>query len=247
MSDGLMAGQPDGRLRLSGMIAIVLCLAAGPFGRPAVGQVGHEPGSSPYRDVPAHPGPVLFVGHLGGDRGNAGSGMSNARTFGLRYELPAGHSVIFQFTGAYLQGDRFVLNPYVDSSSSQRKTGPFTSDLALGEIGMQLRLSGGKSWRGLAPYVGTALGLIFDVKEPKDTSAYRFGTKLTPAFATGVRWYASRHLQMNVDLRIQAWRLKYPVAYHLAAPDGSRILPLDRTLQDWTMHPWISAGVGWIF
>ena len=30
MSDGLMAGQPDGRLRLSGMIAIVLCLAAGP-------------------------------------------------------------------------------------------------------------------------------------------------------------------------------------------------------------------------
>ena len=210
-------------------------------------QVGHDPSNSPYRDVPVHPGPMLFFGHLGGDRGNAGSGMSNARTFGLRYELPAGRALIFQFTGVYLKGDRFVLNPYVDSTAALRKTGPFESDLAMGEIGMQLRLSGGKSWRGLAPYVGMGLGLMFDAKEPKDTSDYRFGTKLTPALATGVRWYAGRHLQVNVDLRAQMWRLKYPVAYHLAAPDGSRILPLTRTLQDWTLHPWLSVGVGWIF
>jgi hypothetical protein len=227
---------------------MVLFLAVGPSGRPAVAQVGHDPGNSPYRDVPVHAGPMVSFGHLSGDRGTAGSGVSNARTFGLRYELPAGRALIFQFSGAYLQGDRFVLNPYEDSSSARRKTGPFKSDLAMAEIGMQLRLTGGKTWHGLAPYVGTGLGLIFNAsKEPRDTSEYRFGTKLTPAFATGARWYASRHLQVNVDLRAQMWRLKYPVAYHTAAPDGSRIISLDRTLQDWTLHPWISLGVGWIF
>ena len=224
---------------------IFLCVLAS--WRPGAAQVGHDPGNSPYRDVPLHPGPMFFVGHLSGDRGLAGSGMSNARTFGFRYELPAGRALIFQFTGVYLKGDRFVLNPFVDSTSALRKTGPFESDLALAEIGMQLRLSGGKSWHGLAPYLGTGLGLLFDVKEPRDTSGYRFGTKLTPALSSGVRWYPARHLQVNFDARIQAWRLKYPVAYHLQAADGSRIVPIDRTLQDWTLHPWISVGVGWIF
>jgi hypothetical protein len=190
---------------------------------------------------------MLFVGHLSGDRGKAESGMSNARTFGLRYELPAGRALIFQFTGVYFKGDRFVINPYVNATAPQRKTGPFETDLGMGEIGMQLRLTGGKTWRGFAPYAGMALGLMFDVKEPRDTSGYRFGTKLTPAVAAGARWYPARHIQVNLDLRLQMWRLKYPVAYHLAAPDGSRILPLTSTLQDWTLHPWISVGVGWIF
>lgn len=210
-------------------------------------QVGHDPGNSPYRDVPVHPGPMVFVGHLSGDRGSAGSGFSNARTYGLRYELPAGRSLIFQFTSVFFKGDQFVINPHVDTNAVGRKTGPFPAELFMGEIGMQLRLTGGKSWRGFAPYLGTALGLVSSTKQPRDTSSYRFGTKLTPSLATGVRWYPTRHLQINADLRAQLWRLRYPVSYHDSAPDGSRVIALNRTLQDWTLHPWISLGVGWIF
>src|SRR5258705_43998 len=88
-------------------------------------QVGHDPASSPYHDIVLHPGPVFFFGHLGADRGNAGAGTSNARTFGARYELPAGHAVQFQFTGAFLQGDRFIIDPRADSSSAERRTGPY--------------------------------------------------------------------------------------------------------------------------
>src|SRR5690349_12491965 len=81
-------------------------------------QVGHDPGTSPYHDILLHPGPVFFFGHLSADRGNAHAGTSNARTFGLRYELPAGRAVQFQFTGAYLQGDRFIIDPRADSASA---------------------------------------------------------------------------------------------------------------------------------
>jgi hypothetical protein len=239
----------DGRWRTKLARALVLLSIIPSFHLSA--QVGHDPAHSPYRDILLHPGPVVLVGHLGADRGVAGAGTSNALTFGARYEIPAGKTLHFQFTGAYLHGDRFIINPGADSASPGRKTGPFTSDLALVEVGMQLRLTGGKTWRGFAPYVGTGLGLIFDVNSPGDTtgSGYQFGTKLTLALATGVRWYPARHLMINADVRAQLWRLKYPISFHDAtqASDGSRVLPLTQPLNDWTLHPWVSLGIGWIF
>src|SRR5438552_2517091 len=155
-------------------------------------QVGHNPATSPYRDIALHPGPMFFVGHLGADRGNVGVGTSNALTYGARYELPAGRVVQFQFTGAYLRGDRFLVNPYADSNSASRRTAPAKSDLLQVEIGMQLRLTGGKTWRGLAPVVGTGLGLIAELNAAADTSGYRCGTKFPAAFAPGLRWYPAR-------------------------------------------------------
>ena len=240
--------------RLSGwavrtVIGVAALLTAQPPNRLAA-QVGHDPASSPYHDILLHPGPVFFFGHLGADRGSADAGTSNARTFGARYELPAGHAVQFQFTGAFLQGDRFIIDPRADSSSAERRTGPYKSDLGLVEIGMQLRLTGGKTWRGFAPYAGTGLGLMFDLNSPGDTtgSGYRFGTKLTVAFATGLRWYPARRVLINADVRAHMWKLKYPVSFHSTlSPDGSRVIPLTQPLNDWTLHPWISLGIGWIF
>jgi hypothetical protein len=212
-------------------------------------QIGHDPGTSPYHDIPLHPGPMLFYGHLSGDRGRSGAGVSNASTIGVRYEIPAGRSMLFQFTTAYLRGDRFIYDPRADSTSPQRRVGPVKSDLALAEVGLQLRLTGAKTWRGVAPYAGTALGLMFDVNSPGDTtgSGYRFGTKLTFAMATGVRWYPSRRITVNADVRAHLWRLKYPLSFHNPAPDGSTVVPLRQNLTDWTVHPWVSLGIGWIF
>lgn len=212
-------------------------------------QVGHDPFNSPYRDIPLHPALFVFGGHLSHDRGRTGAGPSNASTFGARYEMPAGHSMGFQFTLAYLRGDRFILDPRVDSTSPYRKQGPFPTDLGLAEIGLQLRLTGGKTWHGLAPYVGTGLGLMFDLNSPGDTtlSGYQFGTKISLAGSTGVRWYASRHLVVNADLRAHLWRLKYPLSFHVPAPDNSQIVAPNQPLSDWTAHPWVSVGLGWIF
>jgi hypothetical protein len=214
-------------------------------------QVGHDPGASPFRDIPLLAAPVAYVGSLSGDRGVAGAGMSNAVTFGARYEIPAGRSLLFQFTGAYLSGDRFIVDPRADSDSAARRTGPFKSDLALAEIGLQLRLTGSKSWHGFAPYCGTALGFVFDVNSPGDTtgSGYRFGSKFTLAGATGVRWYPSRRLMINAEARAQLWRLSYPLSFYdsTKASDGSRVLPLTQPRKDWTLHPWFSVGIGWTF
>ena len=212
-------------------------------------QVGHNPGDSPYQDIPLHPSPVFFFGHLSADRGRAGAGISNARTFGARYEIPAGRSLLFQFTAAYLDGDRFIIDPRADSTSPQRRTGPVPAAIAITDVAMQLRLTGGKTWHGIAPYAGVGMGLAYDVRSGRDTtgSLYKFGTKFVLNGATGVRWYPARRIMVDADLRGQMWRLKYPVSFHTPAPDGSRVLPLSQPLTDWTLHPWISFGIGWIF
>ena len=235
--------------QVAGKIARLVLLGVVATWRPGAAQVGHDPLNSPYRDIPLHPVFFVFGGHLSHDRGRTGAGPSNASTFGARYELPAGHSMGFQFTLAYLSGDRFILDPRADSTSPFRKQGPFPTDLALAEIALQLRLTGGKTWHGLAPYVGTGLGLMFDLRSPGDTtlSGYRFGTKISLSGSTGVRWYTGRHLIVNADLRAHLWRLKYPLSFHTPAPDGSQIVPPTQPLSDWTAHPWISVGLGWIF
>jgi hypothetical protein len=212
-------------------------------------QMGHDPATSPYRDILLHPGPMVFVGHMSGDRGRSGAGPSDALTFGARYEIPAGHSMLFQLTTAYLHGNRFIYDPRADSTSPERRVGPVKSDLALAEVGLQLRLTGAKTWHGLAPYVGTGLGMMFDVNSPGDTtgSGYAFGTKFSLAFATGVRWYPARRIQIDGDVRAHFFRLRYPLSFHNPAPDGSLVVPLTQNLTDWTVHPWISLGVGWTF
>jgi hypothetical protein len=212
-------------------------------------QVGHDPAHSPYQDIILRSTPILFFGHLSADRGRAGVGLSNARTFGARYEIPAGRSLLFQFTAAYLEGDRFVIDPRADSTSPERRTGPVPAAIAITDVGIQLRLTGGKTWRGIAPYAGVGIGLAYDVRSGRDTtgSGYQFGTKFVLNGATGVRWYPTRRVMVDADLRAQFWRLRYPVSFHTPAPDGSRVVPLSQPLTNWTLHPWISLGIGWIF
>ena len=250
MMDGQAAGRPDGRLRRFVTCVATLVLAVGPSGRPAVGQVGHDAGSSPYRDITLLPALGVYAGHLSGDRGRVDAGPSNANTIGLRYELPSGRSMLFQFNAAYLMGDRFIINPFADSSSAERKTGPYETNLILTEIALHLRLTGNKSWHRIGPYVGLGLGVLFDVHSPGDTtkSGYKFGTKVGIATAGGIRWYATRHLFLNPEARLEFWKLKYPSSFHAQlSPDGSRVVPITQNLTDWTTHPWFSLGVGWTF
>ncbi len=220
-------------------------------------QIGHDPGSSRYHDVLLHPVLSVYGGYLSGDRGRADAGVSNAQTIGARYELPSGKSLVFQFHAAYLMGDRFIIDPTEDSTSPGRKTGPHESNLLLTEIALNHRLTGGKMWRRWGPYVGVALGLVFDLHSPGDTtgingasaSGYSFGTKVGLGAALGTRWYPTRRrIVVNAEARMQAWRLKYPPSFHAQlSPDGSRVVPLSQALTDWTWHPWLSLGIGWTF
>ncbi len=212
-------------------------------------QVGHEPSHSPYHDVRRGGVWVLTFGYLGGSRGSVGVGLSDGKTGGIRYE------VLFGAIGAslglgYGQTNRFVVDPTKDSAS--RKTGPFTNDLVLADAGLQLVLTGRKTWRGFAPYVGGGLGVAISSTSPRDPSGYRFGTKFTIAPNAGLRWYPARRLSVRGDFRLVLWKLNYPLSYRVPGPTGcttdcSVVVPATASLTDWTAHPWTTIGVGWTF
>ena len=246
----IMGGQAVRRsggrhVRRAAIVSAVVLLIAGPPDR-LTAQVGHDPGQSPYKDV--RPGGTLLVsgGYFGGSRGGPGVGISNGPTAGLRYEVPFGGALGVSLGVAYAQTTRFVVDYTKDSLT--RKTGPFDTDVVLVDAGLQLALSGRKTWHGLAPYVGGALGLAIGGGSPPDPSNYDFGSKFTVAPGAGVRWYPVRRVSVRTDFRVVLWRLTYPREYQVPnAIDGSRVLPLDARLTEWTSHPWISAGLGWTF
>jgi len=231
------------------LAATLMCLGVFAPWRALPAQVGREPGQSPYHDIHRGAGPVFFAGHLGGDRGRAGVGPSNAMGYGLRYELAMGRATLVQFSAAYLRGDRFIVNHELPDTAQDRRYGPVKTDLLSTEVALQLRLTGGKTWHGFAPYLGTGVGMAFDLRSPGDTThtLYQFGRKLTFSGMTGLRWHATSKVTVQLDARAMFWRLKYPASFHATAPDGSRVIPILDPLTDWTMHPWVSVGIGWIF
>ena len=233
-----------GMRRRATVLGIAL-LSAIPSFRRLSAQVGHDPGHSPYHDLPKGAAWVATFGYLGGSRGSVGVGLSDGATGGIRYE------VLFGAIGAslglgYGKTDRFVVNPFVAPAS--RRTGPFDNSVVLVDAALQLQLTGRKTWRGFAPYVGGALGVAVSGAAPKDTSGYKFGTKVTLAPNAGVRWYPARRFSVRADFRLLLWKLSYPLQYK--APDNAgdpTVLPASASLTEWTAHPWATIGLGWIF
>jgi len=208
-------------------------------------QVGHEPGQSPYHDVRRGGVGVLTFGYLGGSRGSVDVGLSDGNTGGIRYEVLFG-AIGASLGLAYGRTNRYVVDPFKDTLS--RKTGLVNNDVVLADAGLQLVLTGRKTWRGFAPYVGGALGVAIGSTSPRDPGGYKFGTKLTLAPNAGLRWYPARRLSVRGDFRLVLWKLNYPLQYKAGDPtDHVPVLAPSAALTEWTAHPWATIGVGWTF
>jgi hypothetical protein len=228
------------------MLAVGAVLTAGAAVTPAAGQVGHDPAHSPFRDLPGGSGPSFTAGWLGGDRGRVGVGHADGITWTLRYEAQLSRTFNFAAGLTYALTDRFIVDQFLNENV--RKQGPVADDMALVDVGFQFLLTGRKTWRGLTPYISTTMGVAVSRGSPADTSGYSFGTKLTLSPGVGVRFYPARRVNLTLDARALFWRLRYPPDYRVpSSPDGTIVLPSSAPETDWTMHPWISVGLGWTF
>ena len=222
-----------------------LLLAVYPSSRLAAQEVGHDPTHSPYHDIPHGGGPLFTMGYLSGGRGAVGVGPSSGTVWGLRWNARVGGMTTLVANLDYALTNRFVVNP-ADSAKYQ-KTGPFDSPTAMVDLGLQFALTGGKTWHGVSPYLGTALGFAMQTSAPRDSSGYKFGTKLTLSPLIGAQWLPARRVTVQADLRLVFWKLNYPLSYKQIAADSTRVLALDAAESQWTRHPYVSIGVGWTF
>lgn len=237
-----MGGMAD--WRMGGWTTVrrtVTCIAVVLSGHPPIrlsAQVGHDPGSSPYHDIRRGAMVRVVSGYLSGSRGKIPVGASHGATGGLRLEYQANNVLIFTTGISYARTDAFYVTAF---DTVPRTVGPVNNSLVMADAGIQLSLTGGKTFHGFQPYAGGTLGLVFGSRIAADTSGYQFGTKFAYAPEAGIRWYPTRRMSFELGGRVVYYKLQYPPAYKL------RLLPFNAPLSEMTAHPWATAGVAWTF
>lgn len=223
--------------------ALVLALAA--FAAPLTAQVGHAPDRSPYRDITRPNGFLLQYGHLGGDGGDLGVGPHGGDGWNIRYNVRLSGLLSAHLGFGHFSGTRDAYYP--DDSAATRRTGPYTQGITFIGAGLQTMLTGPKTWHRLAPYLDGEVGAAIGSDVGADTaSSYSFGTKLYVAPSAGVEWFATQTVRLRFDAKLVLWKLTYPPSYFqipLKEPTAAPIIPSGGSTTEWTVTPWLSAGV----
>lgn len=228
------------RLLLSALLAPVSTLTA---------QVGFPPAHSPYHELDRGAFVEAFGGRMFGGGGMFRLGPRDGTSEGGRLVIRANHTLQFSFGGWTAGTERELIN--AQDSVATRDKGLIPQRLIAGEIGIQLNLTGGKTWHGVAPYTGISLGLLHGQSSPAvDTSGYTFGNKLFFAPTIGTRLYAGQRLYLKVDVRGVVWKLSYPTSYSLepikqpGTPTHPNALNPDGVTSQYTVTPEIRFGLG---
>ena len=213
----------------------------------ASAQVGHDPATSPYRDLRFGQFVTITSGQVFGTGGKLGLGPHNGQMVILRHDFLADRPLSIALGAGWARVDRFVadLGPV-----PRRLTGPVAHDVWFGEGTAQLNLTGGKTWHSIAPYVNVGLGLAFGEKLAADVSGYKLGTKFYLAPSAGARLFLTRRMFVRVEARAVFWSLTYPATYRSTDPDGLgplRPILAGQALKEWAPVPMIHAGLGYAF
>jgi hypothetical protein len=190
---------------------------------------------------------VFFGGYLNGGDGSAGVGPADGPLAGARWEITVGApSILFLgVSGASL--NRRLINP--DNSPSTRNIGTAKQTIVMLDGGLNVVLTGRKTWRGFAPYAGFQMGMAFGGSVPEDSSGFNFKTKFHIGPAVGIRFYPNPRIQLRVEGRGIFWRLSYPQRFFQPpanAPGTDPVLnELIETDSDWVFHPTLTFGIGY--
>jgi hypothetical protein len=233
------------------ILVTIALLAAGEVSA----QVGHDPASSPYRDITHGKSVTLLVADVGGNGGKVGVGPHHGRSYGARFDFRLSAPIQFGLTVARAELERFVVS--ADDSVDNRRDGPVDQNLTMIEATMQLNITGKKTWHRLAPFISGSAGWTRGSDLPSsvsDSSGFKFGSKLYLVPAIGVRAFVTKSLFLRLEARQLFWKLNYPLAYtqEPAAqpstdPDRPNAVLPDGKRTQWSGARELRAGLGFAF
>ncbi|HJR35404.1 MAG TPA: hypothetical protein VJ817_10675 [Gemmatimonadales bacterium] len=219
---GTISGMaPFAALRVT--VTLALALLA-PRALPA--QVGHPPGSSPYRDIPKGHTFTPFAAYFAGDGGRFGVAPHNGQVYGFRYDIRTGSTIQMGLLLGHGEMDRLILDSLVAGGVV---TGLADQSTTFVEADIQLNLTGGKTWNRLAPFIGTGIGLAWAEDIPADRGVFELGTKFYFAPHAGLRVFVTDRIHLRGDARLIFWKLDYPNS------------------SEWDTSGWYQAGLGFGF
>ena len=210
---------------------------------PLLAQVGHEPASSPYRDLEYRQELTPYYGYAAAKVDAAGITPQSSAIAGLHYELYLGGPVSLTSDLSSMFSDRTVLDP--TKPRAQRVVGTETATVYGLDLGMALGLTGRKSWHRLAPLVRAGVGVVTS-GAADDTTGLKFGTPFAFTFGAGVKFVPGGRLQLRADVGERLFKQKYPDAYYRTTSDNTAVLT-DSKRSYWTNHGLLTFGVSYLF
>jgi len=214
-------------------------------------QVGHQPHSSPYRDIRKGHSVTLLGGYFKGDGGDFNIGPHSGSVFGVRYDVRSGSTIQLALEIARADLERSIVNPFVRLAN--RTTGPVKQSVTFADLALQFNLTGGKSWNRIAPFIGASAGLALASGTPEDTSGYEFGRKFYLAPGAGIRLFLSDRLHLRAEARATFWKLNYPTTFQNepveepGTAENRNAVITDGKLSEWTTSSWLQVGLGYSF
>lgn len=175
---------------------------------------------TPYRWIDRGVRVGLVGGWVSADRGRSNLGPGPTEAVGLRSRLRLAGPISLEAGTAFGNADRFVVDPRPEGGPSAVDTVPHRWVLA--EAGVQLALTGARTWHGLQPFVSVGAGFVIGVDEPQsdvlsdpDAGAFRFELNTAPLALAGLgaEWVVSDRIGIGFEVRDHLWRLTTPPGF----------------------------------
>ncbi len=229
---------PARRARQLMPMAVALLLATTSQG--AVAQIGHLPAKSPYEDVKPAQTLTLNAGRIAVKRDPANVAPSPSPFLSLRYDLPVGGPAALYARYSFAPSERNVLDP--SKPRVTRVVGTPSVATHLVDLGLDLSLTGQKTWHHLIPSLAGGVGVVSDFGSA-DTGAYKFGTKFAFTYGAGVRYLLRNGWSIRGDATNSIWQYQYPDKYFVKASDTTSVLNDTKARSAWRGNWSLSAGI----
>jgi hypothetical protein len=219
------------------LILFALLVASSPAGA----QVGHQPNRSPYRDRDYNRDWTLFAGQFTAQPDPVGVAPTDGPMVGGRWQMHLSGPAYFNVRIAGASVDRTIIDPA--KRLSERVVGTEKVPMVFADIGLELSLTGHKTWHGIAPHLGGGLGFVGDLRGANDVGSYRFGIPFAITLGGGLSWTPARNWSLRMDWTNYMYRIGYPNTYFLKTTEDPAPLPVGATRAFWRRNPALTIGV----
>ena len=227
-----------------GVVAIRLVAAGLVMPAALAAQVGHLPANSPFEDVKLGQNLSIMGGWMAMTRDPADVAPLSSLAAALRYDIGIGGPASLYARYVIAPSERKLLQP--TNPLAKRVIGtPGVTTHQL-DAGLDLALTGKKTWHRLIPSLNGGVGVVTDFAAA-DTGAYRFGTKFSFDYGASLRVTTGSRHELHVDLSRATWKYNYPDSYggSGAASDSSILGARDRS--GWTGSTVLQIGISRFF
>lgn len=151
-------------------------------------------------------------------------GPKSAPIFGVQFQTRVGGPMSVQAKVGYVPSKRdvFLAEAVNDSAEIRAIATDRQANVGIGivEAGILFNLTGPRTYRGFAPYVGATVGYTRQIsgKDPLETSVpeserYRFGPSFALALNAGSEVFLTRSLALRAEVDGRLWRLSAPAGF----------------------------------